>query len=159
MRICKPRLFAAMSCPLRLTLAFLLPMSVWAADAELADLKRIATADTMFMMPMRDGVRLATDIYRPKEVDGKVPVILIKTPYDFNEIRGASLQWAYQAVSRGYLAGTAALVERQCRYCRLLLVCGVAARAGSAGSPGPQGDDSHGLRRGYRPRRGVSGAR
>ena len=73
-----------------------------AADVELADLERISTADTMLMMPMRDGVRLATDIYRPKDAKGKVPVIFIKTPYDFNEVGGASLQWTYQAVSRGY---------------------------------------------------------
>lgn len=38
------------------------------------------------MVPMRDGVRLATDIYRPLQPDGtptteKLPVILIRTPY------------------------------------------------------------------------------
>ncbi|WP_156762619.1 CocE/NonD family hydrolase [Woeseia oceani] len=93
---------AAVTRSLQLACVLLLQVSVWAADAELADLERISTADTMYMMPMRDGVRLATDIYRPKDADGKVPVIFIKTPYDFNEIRGASLQWAYQAVSRGY---------------------------------------------------------
>jgi uncharacterized protein len=31
-------------------------------------------------VPMRDGVKLSTDIYRPEE-DGKYPVILIRTPY------------------------------------------------------------------------------
>ena len=31
-------------------------------------------------VPMRDGVRLATDIYRP-EAEGKFPVILVRTPY------------------------------------------------------------------------------
>ena len=37
------------------------------------------------MLPMRDGVRLATNIYRPAEngkpVEGKFPVILERTPY------------------------------------------------------------------------------
>src|SRR5437870_9248578 len=33
------------------------------------------------MVPMRDGVRLATDIYRPVGGDGKYPVVLIRTPY------------------------------------------------------------------------------
>ena len=70
--------------------------------ATLSDLERISVADTMVMVPMRDGVRLATDIYRPKNEEQNVPLILIKTPYNFNEIRGASLQWAYQSVSRGY---------------------------------------------------------
>jgi len=31
-------------------------------------------------VPMRDGVKLATDIYRPKQ-EGRFPVILIRTPY------------------------------------------------------------------------------
>lgn len=38
------------------------------------------------MVPMRDGVRLATDIYRPASngsaIEGKFPVILERTPYD-----------------------------------------------------------------------------
>src|SRR4051812_24004024 len=41
-------------------------------EATLQDLEGISIADTMFMMPMRDGVRLATDIYRPKNAAGKV---------------------------------------------------------------------------------------
>src|SRR3954453_7824248 len=38
------------------------------------------------MIPMRDGVHLATDIYRPAKdgqpVDGKFPTILERTPYN-----------------------------------------------------------------------------
>lgn len=34
------------------------------------------------MVPMRDGTRLATDIYRPEGLAGRLPVILIRTPYD-----------------------------------------------------------------------------
>ncbi|MDZ7645236.1 MAG: CocE/NonD family hydrolase [Woeseiaceae bacterium] len=82
--------------------AFLLPFTAAADEPELADLERISVADTMLMMPMRDGVRLATDIYRPKDAAGKVPVIFIKTPYDFNELGGATLTWAHEAVTRGY---------------------------------------------------------
>jgi putative CocE/NonD family hydrolase len=33
-------------------------------------------------VPMRDGVRLATDIYRPAGVGGKLPAIMIRTPYN-----------------------------------------------------------------------------
>ena len=33
------------------------------------------------MVPMQDGVKLATDIYRPKTSE-KCPVIIIRTPYD-----------------------------------------------------------------------------
>src|SRR4051794_31381379 len=43
----------------------------------------IAAKDVM--IPMRDGVRLCTDIYRPARngapVDGKFPIILERTPY------------------------------------------------------------------------------
>ena len=56
-------------------------------DIELADLERITDADTMVMVPMRDGVRLATDIYRPKDADGRLPLIFIKTPYDLQRVR------------------------------------------------------------------------
>lgn len=34
------------------------------------------------MIPMRDGVRLATDLYRPLTGSGPWPVVLIRTPYD-----------------------------------------------------------------------------
>src|SRR5262245_57811762 len=34
------------------------------------------------MVPMRDGVKLAADLYRPKGLAGKLPVIVIRTPYD-----------------------------------------------------------------------------
>lgn len=77
-------------------------LSAKEAPATLADLERIADAHTMVMVPMRDGVRLATDIYRPKDATGKIPLIFIKTPYNFNEVRGGNLQLAYKAVSRGY---------------------------------------------------------
>lgn len=58
------------------------------------------------MMPMRDGVRLATDIYRPKG-DNKVPIIFSRTPYNFNswndgKQRTRTAQQAYEVVKRGY---------------------------------------------------------
>src|SRR5262249_14486890 len=56
------------------------------------------------MIPMRDGVKLATDIYRPARngapVDGKFPVILERTPYNKDSIAG----WAAYFVPRGYVA-------------------------------------------------------
>ena len=51
-----------------------------AAERELHD---IADVDRKVMMPMRDGIRLATDIYRPKGT-GRVPTIFVRTPYNFN---------------------------------------------------------------------------
>ena len=46
-------------------------------------LDSIAVIDQKVMMPMRDGIRLATDIYRPKG-DGKYPIVFSRTPYNFN---------------------------------------------------------------------------
>jgi predicted acyl esterase len=35
-----------------------------------------------YMIPMRDGVRLATDIFVPRTITGPLPVIFSRTPYD-----------------------------------------------------------------------------
>jgi len=55
---------------------------------------------------MRDGIRLCTDIYRPKTTE-KVPIIFSRTPYNFNswgdgEEKTRTRQRAYEAVKRGY---------------------------------------------------------
>jgi len=52
--------------------------------AALRELESIATIQRKVMMPMRDGVRLATDIYRPRSAAGPVPAIFVRTPYNFN---------------------------------------------------------------------------
>ena len=71
-----------------------------------AQLEEIAVIDQKVMMPMRDGIRLCTDIYRPK-TDEPVPVIFSRTPYNFNTWRDGekssrTAQRAYEAVKRGY---------------------------------------------------------
>ena len=70
-------------------------------------LDSIAVIDQKVMMPMRDGIRLATDIYRPKG-EGKYPIVFSRTPYNFNtwvdgKMGTGQLQAAYEAVSRGYV--------------------------------------------------------
>ena len=56
------------------------------------------------MVPMRDGVRLACNIYRPalngKLVEGKFPVILERTPYS----KDADEYWTTVFVPLGYVA-------------------------------------------------------
>jgi putative CocE/NonD family hydrolase len=69
-------------------------------------LKEIALIDQKVMMPMRDGIQLATDIYRPK-TDKKVPVIFSRTPYNFNswgdgEQKTRTAEKAYEVVQHGY---------------------------------------------------------
>lgn len=76
------------------------------AQGIVEDLKAIAIIDQKVMMPMRDGERLATDIYRPK-TDEPVPIIFSRTPYNFNswgdgELRTRTMERAYEAVKRGY---------------------------------------------------------
>lgn len=73
---------------------------------ELEKMREIAVVDLKVMVPMRDGVRLATDIYRPKG-GGRVPTIFVRTPYNFNLYRDGKLQSrqlraAAEAVRRGY---------------------------------------------------------
>src|SRR5262245_57636516 len=53
------------------------------------------------MVPMRDGVRLATDIYRPAD-DAKHPVILVRDPYD-NGSDDASVAEGHTWARRGYV--------------------------------------------------------
>jgi uncharacterized protein len=76
----------------------------WQTEKEL---ESIAIIERKVMMPMRDGVRLATDIYRPKNARGKVPIIWVRTPYNFNfwDVRNgvpADMKNVLTAVQRGY---------------------------------------------------------
>lgn len=68
------------------------------ADSLLSQPKYRVVVDTNVGVPMRDQVKLATDIYRP-DTTGTFPVILVRTPYkkDLNE-----LQARYYA-RRGYV--------------------------------------------------------
>ena len=56
-------------------------------------------------IPMRDGIKLSADIFRPRG-GGKHPVILMRTPYDNNGLIGTAIKYA----RRGY-----AVVGQDCR--------------------------------------------
>jgi predicted acyl esterase len=43
-------------------------------------LEDIAIIDRKVMVPMKDGVRMAADIYRPKDTSKKYPIIFSRTP-------------------------------------------------------------------------------
>jgi len=71
------------------------------------ELQSLAVVERKVMMPMRDGVRLATDIYRPKNTAGKVPTVFVRTPYNFNywDVQNGlprDHSQALTAVKRGY---------------------------------------------------------
>lgn len=80
--------------------------TLFAQNEALEKLQEIAIIDQKVMVPMRDGIRLATDIYRPKG-DKRVPIIFSRTPYNFNSWRDGeestrSYERAYEAVKKGY---------------------------------------------------------
>ncbi|HLH20565.1 MAG TPA: CocE/NonD family hydrolase [Bryobacteraceae bacterium] len=71
------------------------------------ELESIAVIDRKVMVPMRDGKRMATDVYRPKDASKKYPIIFVRTPYNFNfwDVRlGAPRDMSAEldAVKRGY---------------------------------------------------------
>lgn len=58
--------------------------------------------DKSVMIPMRDGIRLSTDLYFPDGASGKLPTVLLRTVYNKN----GSLDWnkVYRKlVSKGYV--------------------------------------------------------
>ena len=64
---------------------------------------RSATPNTVtyernVLVPMRDGVKLHADIYRP-DAEGKYPVLLTRTPYDKNN----AVAFGLQGAARGYV--------------------------------------------------------
>ncbi len=72
-----------------------------------AELQSVAIVERKLLIPMRDGVRLATDVYRPKNAPGPVPIVFSKTPYNFNfwDVKNgvpSDLTTALTAVKRGY---------------------------------------------------------
>lgn len=86
-----------------------------APDAELIakrnriekELQEIAVIERKVMVPMRDGKKMAADVYRPKDSSKKYPIIFSRTPYNFNfwDVRlGAprDMTTILEAVKRGY---------------------------------------------------------
>ena len=53
----------------------------WEVENELSSL---AIIERKLMIPMRDGVRIAADVYHPKDTSRKYPAIWVRTPYNFN---------------------------------------------------------------------------
>ena len=70
------------------------------------ELESVAVIDRKVMVPMRDGLRMQADIYRPKG-NGPFPIIFSRTPYNFNwwDTRlGAprDMTTVLDAIKRGY---------------------------------------------------------
>lgn len=76
-----------------------------------ADIDRMANIERQIMVPMRDGVRLATEVYTPKDHDPSqpLPTIFWRTPYNFSPLIGsnpnrpnAMLKYVLDGLERGY---------------------------------------------------------
>jgi putative CocE/NonD family hydrolase len=85
----------------------LTPQMIAARNAAEKELESIAIVERKVMVPMRDGKRMATDIYRPKDTSKKYPVIFVRTPYNFNywDVKNGlprDMNSELQAVKRGY---------------------------------------------------------
>ena len=76
--------------------------SKWSQAALEAELGRRAIVEKKVRMPMRDGVHLSTDIYRPKDATGPAPTIFIRTPYNMQTLQGSSLRQVVEGIDRGY---------------------------------------------------------
>jgi putative CocE/NonD family hydrolase len=71
------------------------------------ELESVAIIERKLMIPMRDGKRMAADVYRPKDEAKKYPIIFVRTPYNFNfwDVKlGAPRDMSAEldAVKRGY---------------------------------------------------------
>ncbi len=66
------------------------------------ELSQLASSELAVLVPMRDGVGLSTNIYRPKGVKGPLPTILWKTPYNEHQPKGSGLRYMLHALKRGY---------------------------------------------------------
>ena len=83
------------------------PQVVAARLATEKELQSVAIVERKIMVSMRDGKRMAADVYRPKDTSKKYPIIYVRTPYNFNfwDVKlGAprDMKAELAAVKRGY---------------------------------------------------------
>ncbi|HEX4167545.1 MAG TPA: CocE/NonD family hydrolase [Bryobacteraceae bacterium] len=71
------------------------------------ELEEKAIVERKVLVTMRDGKRMAADIYRPKDTSKKYPIIFVRTPYNFNywDVQNGvprDMSEPLDAVKRGY---------------------------------------------------------
>ena len=76
----------------------------WATENEL---QSIAIVERKVMIPMRDGIRISADVYRPKDTSKRYPTIWVRTPYnsnfwDINNGVPSDMSTVLRDVKRGY---------------------------------------------------------
>ncbi len=65
-------------------------------------LAKTAEIEKKVMVEMRDGVHLASDVYRPKGTEGSLPTIFWRTPYNFSRLSTSRLEVITRAMEEGY---------------------------------------------------------
>lgn len=90
----------------RIAPAFAQDYSKWDDEALRTELERLAMVQEKVLVPMRDKIGLATNVYIPKDAEGEaqenVPTVFWRTPYNFNTMSGVRLRYTVEALSRGY---------------------------------------------------------
>jgi len=77
-------------------------LSRYSDDGLRAELASLSDSETALLVPMRDGVGLSTNIWRPKGATGPLPTVLWKTPYNEHVVSGSTARFALEAVRNGY---------------------------------------------------------
>ncbi len=77
----------------------------WATENELLS---VAIVERKVMIPMRDGIRISADIYRPRDTSKQYPTIWVRTPYnsnywDINNGVPRDMSTILRDVKRGYV--------------------------------------------------------
>ena len=85
-------------------LVFLFAFAIWQAEALRSWVSDITfpwrygmQKQSNIMVPMRDGIHLSTQVYKPVKKDGPLPAILIRTTYG-----GISFKWQKLFVKHGF---------------------------------------------------------
>ena len=100
-----PRLLAAAILAGSLLASPRLPFAVVSAQAPATPANDVASryTRTNVMITMRDGVKLNTDVYAPKEQSGPLPIIMLRTPYGIDG-RSAAFNGPYRELAEdGYI--------------------------------------------------------
>jgi len=83
------------------------PQLIAQREAMEKELESLAIIDRKVMVAMRDGKRMAADVYRPRDTSKKYATVFVRTPYNFNfwDVRNgtySSMSQQLDAVKRGY---------------------------------------------------------
>lgn len=75
----------------------------WSDDYLGKQVERLATVEQHLLVPMRDGVGLSTDIYRPKDAKEPLPTIFMRTPYNMEKPFADEMLYVVEGMKRGYV--------------------------------------------------------